>query len=311
MPMHITSFPSDQWLLNACVHTPDEVPQQRIGVVVVAEVTKFGRHGLFRHMAEAFAAAGFYAIRYDNRGTHDSPGDCEVTFDQRVADVCAAARFLKTEYQLDKVVFWGFCLGGALAVHAGARLSGPFKPAGMILCSLPVDPKDATLPEFNYRPMTFQTFARNGLTGNPWNRLRQVIVDSGYRANMLRTARTLVRTRLRGNGELSTMQDRFARVGPLLAQYDGPSLLVYGDVDPYWPNFTKRINAGDKLGFAKMKSPPKIALVAGGDHAFRSTRQRTEVEQLSASFAAALRDGQAVVGRPEEIHAIFASATEN
>jgi hypothetical protein len=47
----------------------------------------------------------------------------------RVADACAAARFFRTEYKLDKVFFWGLCMGGAVAVHASARLSGPFKPA--------------------------------------------------------------------------------------------------------------------------------------------------------------------------------------
>jgi dienelactone hydrolase len=304
----ITSFSSEQWLLNACVHVPDDEPQQKIGVVLVAEVTKFGRHGLFRHVAEAFAESGFYALRFDNRGTHDSPGDCEVTFDQRIADACAAAHFLKTEYKLDKVLFWGFCLGGALAVHASARLSGQFKPAGMMLCSLVVDPLDATLPEFNYRPMTVYTFLRNGLTGSPWNRLRQFMSDSGYRKNMLRSATSLARTYLRGNGELQSMRMHFSRIGPLLAEYDGPTLLVYGDVDPYWPNFTKRINAGDKLGLSKMKSPPKIAVVPNGDHAFRSVQQRSAVIQLCVSWATALRDGQTLASQPEEIHAIFASS---
>jgi len=65
----------------------------------------------------------------ENRGTCDCPGDCELTFADRVADACAAARFFRTEYKLDKVFFWGLCMGGAVAVHASARLSGPFKPA--------------------------------------------------------------------------------------------------------------------------------------------------------------------------------------
>ena len=311
MPTHITSFPSEQWLLNACVHLPDDEPQQRIGVVIVAEVTKFGRHGLFRQVAEAFAASGFYALRFDNRGTHDSPGDCELTFDQRVSDACAAAHFLKTEYNLDKILFWGFCLGGALSVHASARLSGQFTPAGMILCSLVVDPLDATLPEFNYKPTTFYSFARNGLTGSVWARLRQFVSDRGYRANVLKVASSMVRTYLRGNSELQNMRTQFSRIGPLLAQYVGPTLLVYGDVDPYWPNFTKRINAGDRLGLSKMKSPPKIAVVPDGDHAFRSIQQRSAVIQMCVSWATALRDGQTLASHPEEIHAIFASSTAN
>jgi len=307
MPTRIVSFDSDQWRLSACVHIPDGVPGQRIGVLMVHEGTKFGTHGLFRTVADAFASSGFYAFRYDNRGTGDSSGDCELTFDDRVTDACAAARFFKSEYGLDKVLFWGLCLGGAVAVQSCARLSGQFKPAGMILCSLLMDPADATLPEFNYRPVTVSAYLRNGLFhGSALNRLKEFITDSGYRTNMLKSVAGMARSYFGTNGKLQNMRKQIGRVGPLLAQYEGPTLLVYGETDPYWTTFTKRVNPGDKLQLSKMQSPPKIAVVADGDHMFHSVRQTNEVIQLALSWASAFRDGQNLAAHSEEIRAIFA-----
>jgi uncharacterized protein len=308
MPTRIVSFQSDQWRLNACIHVPDQVPGQRIGVLMVHEGTKFGTHGLFRTVADGFAESGFYAFRYDNRGTGDSPGDCDLTFDERVTDACAAARFFKSEYGLDKLLLWGLCLGGAVAVHSSARLSGQFRPAGMILCSLLLDPADATLPEFNYRPVTVSAYLRNGLFhGSAWNRLREFISDSAYRTNMVKSVATMARTYFRSNGRLQTMRNQIGRVGPLLAEYAGPTLLVYGETDPYWSTFTKRINPGDKLQLSKMKSPPRIAVVTDGDHMFHSVQQTTEVIQLALSWASAFRYGEDLAAHPEEIRAIFAS----
>jgi pimeloyl-ACP methyl ester carboxylesterase len=304
----IASFRSDQWRLNACVHLPDDLPEQRVGVVVIHEVTKFGTHGLFRQVADAFAASGFYALRYDNRGTCDSPGDCEFTFEDRVTDACAATHFFKTEYNLDKILFWGLCLGGAVAVHSSARQSGPSKPAGMILCSLLADPLDASLPELNYRPATLAAYLRNGLTGNPWNRLRAFVSDGAYRTNLLVSVLAVAGSYFQRNGKLQSIQSQISRVGPLLAQYDGPSLLIYGDTDPFWSTFTKHINPGDRLGLSKMKSPPKIAVVADGDHMFHSVQQTSEVIQLSTSWAAAFRNGQNLAGQREELQAVFASS---
>jgi len=307
MATRIGSFQSDQWRLSACVHLPDDPREPRIGFVIVHENTRFGTHGLFRQVADALAASGFYALRYDNRGTCDSPGDCELSFDDRVIDACAATHFFRTEYNLEKVLFWGLCLGSSVAVHASARLSGPFRPAGMILCSLLADPVEASLPEFNYRQVALSAYLRHGLTGSNWNRLRAFISDKGYRTNLLISVLAIARSCFRGNGKLQNMRTQISRVGPLLAEYDGPSLIIYGDTDPFWSTFTQRINPGDKLRLSEMKSPPRIAIVADGDHMFHSVQQTSEVIRLSVSWAAAFRDGQNIAGHREEVHAIFAS----
>jgi hypothetical protein len=199
-------------------------------------------------------------------------------------------------------------MGGAVAVHTSARLEEPFRPAGVILCNLLADPVYASLPELNYRSVTVSAYLRKGLTGNPWNRLRAFVSDPDYRRNMVQAVFNVAGNH-RSNHKLRDMRHQISRVGPLLAQYEGPSLLVYGDADSHWASFAQRINRGDRLQLSKMKSPPKIVLLADGDHMFHSLSQTCEVIRLSVDWATAFRDGQSLVGEREKINAIFASPT--
>jgi pimeloyl-ACP methyl ester carboxylesterase len=311
VPNRIDFFQSGEWRLNACVHVPDNGPARpRIGVITLAELNKFGPHGLFRQVAEAFTAAGFYALRFENRGTCDSSGDCTLSFEDRLADACAATEFFVTEYKLDQVLFWGMCLGGAIAVHASARLKARFKPAGMILCSLLLDPAYATLPEFNYSPVAFSAYLKKGLTGSPWARLREFASNENYRTDVLKSVAAIARNSRRSNGRLQHMRAQISRVGPVLTEYGGPTLLIFGDTDPYWSTFTKRVH-DDHLELSEMKSPPKIVLVADGDHMFRSVSQTSEMIRLCVSWGAALRDGQTLAGSGPELDATCASPAAN
>jgi len=340
MASHLVSFQSHQWPINGCVHLPDHEAEEKVGVIILAEVTKFGSHGLHRKVAEAFAASGYYVLRYDNRGTYDSPGICALDFDDRVDDACAAAEFFRTEYRLDKLLFWGICMGSAVAVHASARLSGPLKPAGMILCTLLADSSYASLPEFNYRPVTVSAYVRNGLTGSPWNRLRAVIADGIYRTNQLgsvaRVARNYysegvgklqtisggmarlrnlrskvsrgidkLQTVSRSVARLHNMRSHVSRVGSLLEQYDGPCLLIHADTDPCWHSLRKDIKTGRRLRISRMKRLPRIAELAGTERYFRAVEDRSRVIGLSVSWALALRDGRNLATASNDISATY------
>ena len=140
---------------------PRRLRQRRVGVVLLHENfnTKFGTHRMFYQVGEALAAAGFYALRYDNRGMCDSPGINALTFDGRVADVGPATQFFKKEYRLDSVFFWGLCMGAAVALHASAQ-SGAEMPEGIMLCSLLADPRDVSLPQFGYGSQPFPSCGR-------------------------------------------------------------------------------------------------------------------------------------------------------
>jgi hypothetical protein len=180
----------------------------------------------------------------------------------------------------------------------------------MMLCSLLLDRVYATLLELNYRSGTVSAYLRKGLTGSPWNQLRAIVSDPEYRGNLLQAVVSMAASH-GSNDKLRDLRNQISRVGPLLARYDGLSLLVYGDADSSWATLTRRINPADRLALSRMKSPPKIVLVADADHGPDPVRQTSEVSRVSVSWAAAFRDGQNVAGDREQINAIFASPTAN
>jgi len=181
-----------------------------------------------------------------------------------------------------------------------------------MLCSLLADPGDASLPEFDYKPVTVSAYMRNGLlNGGPWRRLRSFVSDSGYRANVVRSIGALVQRHSSVGSRLKEVRNQIGRVGPLLARYPGPCLIVYGETDPYWSGFTQRINPGDKLRLSKMKAPPKLVVVGEADHMFNSVGTTAQVIQLSLSWAEAFREGKAPTSHPEELYAFFAPSTAN
>lgn len=308
MMTELVSFRAGEWELNGCVHVPAREQGPRVGILLVHENTKFGTHGLFKRLAESLAEAGFYVLRFDNRGACDSLGDCEFSFENRIDDASAAARYFSAQYDLDHLLMWGLCMGAAVAVHASAQLGEETPLGGMMLCSMLADPVDASLPELDYKPATVSAYMRNGLlNGGAWQRVRSFLSDSGYRANVWQSLSALTKKREIA-AKFKDVCQQIGRVGPLLAKYSGPTLLVYGETDPYWTAFTHRINPKDKLHLSEMKFPPKLVVIRDGDHMFNSVETAAEVIQLSVSWAKAFREGQAPKSQPEELYAFFAAS---
>lgn len=284
---------SGDWELSGVVHAPAGDPKRRIGVVLLHENfnTKFGTHRMFYQVGEALAAAGFYALRYDNRGVCDSPGINSLTFQDRVDDAGAATKFFKDEYRLDRIFFWGLCMGAATALHASGQPKG-YQPEGIMLCSLLADPRDASLPQFGYGGSPAKVAA--GLTrGNPLKKALRLVTDATYRKNigrMLKGAATQVTAR---EPELERLKEKIGQIGELLSGYGGPIVLTFGDNDPCWFHFAEGVNANDQLGLSRMGSKRQTLMVEGGDHTFSSKRQTDQVIVWTVEWARALRDGVA------------------
>jgi len=284
---------SGEWEMSGVVHAPAATPQKRVGVVLLHENfnTKFGTHRVFYQTGEALAAAGFYALRYDNRGMCDSPGVNPLTFQDRVADAGAAAQFFKSEFNLDSVYFWGLCMGAAVAMHASSHSDSNI-PEGIMLCSLLADPRDAALPQFGYDGNPSKV-AEGFSRGNLLKKATQFATNPIYRKNvvrMLKGAAARVTTR---EPELEQLKKYIGQVGDLLRQYSGPIVIVFGDKDPCWFHFAEGVNANDKLGLARMGARRQFLMVEGGDHTFSSKAQTDEVIAWTVEWAEALRDGRA------------------
>ncbi|MGC2193644.1 MAG: alpha/beta fold hydrolase [Terriglobales bacterium] len=283
---------SGKWEMSGVVHAPAVTPEKRVGVVLLHENfnTKFGTHRMFYQVGEALAAAGFYALRFDNRGMCDSPGINPLTFEDRVADADAATRFFKSEYRLDSVYFWGLCMGAAVAMHASGQ-SGPTVPEGIMLCSLLADPRDAALPQFGFASNPSRVV--EGLSRGVLKKASRFATDATYRKNIVRLLKGVATRVAAREPELERLKKNIGEVGDLLRKYSGPIVLVFGDKDPCWTHFVEGVNANDKLGLAEMGERRKFLMLDGGDHTFSSRAQTEKVIEWTVEWAEALRDGRA------------------
>ena len=252
--------------------------------------TKFGTHRMFYQAGEALAAAGFYGLRFDNRGMCDSPGINPLTFQDRLADAGAATQFFKSEYRLDSVYFWGLCMGAAVAMHASAH-SGPNVPEGIMLCSLLGDPRDAALPQFGFGSNPSRVV--EGLSRGVSKKASRFVTDATYRKTFSACLRGVATRVVAREPELERLKKNIAEVGALLRKYRGPIVLVFGDKDPCWAHFVDGVNANDKLGLAEMGERRKFLILDGGDHTFSSRAQTEKVIEWTVEWAEAMRDDRA------------------
>jgi len=293
------SIPVEGWTLHGMVHEPQPLSGERVGVVLFHENfnSKFGTHRLFRDLGDRLAQGGFYALRYDDRGMCDSPGMCDVTIADRLADARAAVSFFRTQYKLDAVVGWGLCLGSSVAVHISATGSPNEKLEGLILCCLLADPGIVSLPQYGYErvqatKIAQEFFLRGNVLRKLWNAPRSM-------KSWMRKIGVLARRYLRPTPkELDRMKEVIGSVANLLVRYDGPCLMVFGEKDSYLTDWVERVNPGDKLGLKKKKIPPDWVVIKGGDHTFSSRERTEELFRLTLNWAGPFLEGH-LPGQPE------------
>ena len=296
MKTELVTIPSGSWQLHGVVHHPRENSARRAGVLILQEShnTKFGTHRVFLQLAQALSQAGFYVLRFDNRGTCDSPGVCDLTFVDRLADARAVLPFFRERYQLDTVVLWGLCIGGALAVHLSQELGGKGID-GMVLCSILADPSDASLPQFGYSKPDISHFVRESFRRGAWLRkLKRVVRNfSVYHKNLTKMGAIWMRRYLSPEPELDRLRRAVRQVGPLLAHQELPCLLIFGEKDTYLSHFLETVNPNDHLGLARKHFPPRMEIVPDGDHTFASREQTAELLRLTLDWLEPFQRGLA------------------
>jgi pimeloyl-ACP methyl ester carboxylesterase len=294
----IVLIPCDGWKLHGLVHVPLQPADRRVGVILFHENqnTKFGAHRLFQRLGDALAQAGFYALRYDDRGNCDSPGICELTIAHRLADARAAVAYFRAQYSLDVVVGWGLCLGAAVAVSCGAEpRNAQEKLDALILCNILADPARVSRPEWGYQKTNLPQVAKDVFFRG--NFLRKILNAhrnlSAHRTKLRILAARYLRRQPR---ELVRLRKAIGRVGKFLQAYQGPSLMIFSEKDTYLTEFVERVNPGDKLGLNQKAQPPAWIYVKNADHMFASGEKTAELTQYTLEWLEAFREGRPLGG---------------
>lgn len=285
----VVTIPNGSNPLHGVAHSPREDRGQRIGILLSsANINpKFGPHRLLFRFAEAGTEAGFYALRYDNRGYGDSPGVRDVTFADRIADARAALGFFRRRYRLDAIVGWGLCAGASVLVHCTASQDPDERPDGLVLCGTLAVVGDVWLRPYWGEKIELSALVRRVFfEGNLLARLRQVPrrLDS-YRESLLKLAAQLrVRMTSRSDPKLQEIRSVLGRVGGLLAQYPGPCLIIFGEKDPVLQRFVDAANPGGRPGMARKGGSTEWLLIQDGDHVFAAREQTAEVISRSLEW---------------------------
>lgn len=272
----LVTIPSESTFLHGVIHLPGRGLGRPAGILISCSNIgpKFGPHRLFFRAAEAMADAGFYVLRYDNRGTCDSPGRCELTFAHRVTDARAALAYFRTRYRLETVVGWGLCMAAAVLVHCTTSPFPEERLDGLVLSNILAHPSDGWLPEFGEKVDVREMF----LGGNVMRKVGQLLRNfHAFRRNLPGLAAKVFKRHWKPQLELVRLHSALDRVGKLLAEYSGPCLLVFGEKDPLRKRFFEQVNPGDRLRLAKKRVPPDWAVINDGDHALASREQTADL----------------------------------
>lgn len=249
------SFVNQGQKLLGVVHRPDSYKSgdPLLPAVVILHGftgTKVEPHRLFVKLAEALAAAGFLALRFDFRGSGDSEGDFEdMTFLGEVSDAGRAIDYLLAAEPVDpdRIGVLGLSLGGAVAAVLTGR-----------------DPRIKTTVLWA-AAADLQTMGQRMLSESPmWIEEKQVW-DRGGNLVGRHLAEEII-------GIFPAEEIKNAR---------GPVLVIHGDGDEIVPisHAHQYISSLNAAGITN-----KLEVIAGADHTFNRYAWEKSVIEMSAAW---------------------------
>ena len=261
MPERPVSFESDV-LLRGILNVPDRA---RDAVVFVHGWSGYrcGPHRMFVNAVRRFAEEGIASLRFDLRGRGDSEGDSAATdLDGMIADLLAAARFVRSEAGVERVWPLGLCSGGNVVLGA-ASLDKSLD--GLILWSTPLfAPQKPKTDRSRRRAVLVGEYAGKLFRRETWLKLFSGKLD--FRG---------VATTIKGRPKPKERDPKDSRRDVMadLIGYHGPALFIYGSRDDeaigapeYYAAFCKE--QGIDAGFHT---------VDGANHSYYSVAWEREV----------------------------------
>jgi len=266
---------------------PGDSPAPECGVLVIVGGPQYrvGSHRQFVHLSRRLAAEGYPSMRFDYRGMGDASGAMR-SFEDVRADIAAAIDvFQRTVPSLRRIVLWGLCDAAS---------------AALLYVDATADPRLAGLAVLNpwvrsevsqARTQIKHYYGRRLLQKEFWSKLASGRMEVG------RSVRELLRAALRSRrGAAAALgparqpfQDGMAAgwrgfSGQVLLilsgdDYTAKEFLEYAAVDPAW------------VGLLQAANVRRVDLV-DADHTFSSSRLRSQVEDATLSWLAALSAGR-------------------
>ncbi|MFH1731424.1 MAG: alpha/beta fold hydrolase [Planctomycetota bacterium] len=183
-----------------------------------------GPHRIFVNAARRFAEEGIASLRFDFRGRGDSDGAAAATdLDAMIADLLAAARFVRAETGIERIFPLGLCSGGNVVLGAAAAASLDRSFAGLVLWSTPLfAPQKPKSDRARRRAFFVADYAKKLFRREAWAKLFRGKID--FRG----VART-IKGRQKSPGR--NPKDSSRDVMTELAGYRGPALFIYGSRD--------------------------------------------------------------------------------
>ncbi len=238
----IVEFPNPSGkTLRGMLHVPAAQKRRLPGVVFFHGFTgnRLESHGMFVKCSRELSRAGIGSLRFDFYGSGESDGEFrEMSLRGEIGDGRSAVDFLRAQAGIDpeRVGLLGFCLGGTVASAL----------------ALSVAAKVVVL---------WSALAHTG-------RLREIIQ---------RSARKIPGKA--GASEFNTQEisprltDDVLKVEPIrhLARFKGPTLIVHGEKDA-----SVAVSHARDFYQAAGADAKEIAIIAGADHYFNSTRWEQE-----------------------------------
>jgi exosortase A-associated hydrolase 1 len=229
-------------------------------------------HRQFVLLARALAAGGYPVLRYDYRGLGDSDG-APRTFESIDEDIDAAARTLRDETKVNRVVLWGLCDAATAALMRGNVDPGA---CGIVALNpwvrAPATHASTMLRHYYLRrladPAFWHKLARGGL------KLGSSIRDLGGSVRAARTG---------GDGP-----DFLARMQRGWSSFERPILFVLSGQDLTAREFEEWV-AGDSSRACMMKGRNVTTVrFDDADHTFSRREWREAVARATLDFLSTL-----------------------
>ncbi|MBO3708837.1 MAG: hydrolase 1, exosortase A system-associated [Candidatus Accumulibacter sp.] len=266
---------------------PDALSRPACGVLIIVGGPQYrvGSHRQFVLLSRRLAAEGYPAMRFDYRGMGDASGAMR-SFDDVRADIGAAIdAFQGAVPSLRRIVLWGLCDAASAALLYVDATPDP-RLAGLVLVN-PWVRSEASQARTQIR----HYYGRRLLQKDFWSKLASGRMEVG------KSVRDLLRAAMRSrrppaadaNPLRQSFQDAMAAGWRVFA---GQVLLILSGDDYTAKEFLEYAAADQAWAGLLVAAKVHRVDLADADHTFSSSLLRSQVEDATLSWLAALGGGQ-------------------